>query len=313
MNGSMGDGAPPKKISSGPKTRVCYVCGRQYGLNSFEIHLKQCKELWIAREAEKDPRERKKLPEDPMLKFAGGGGGYDNEVSSGGAGSGGGGGGGGGGRLPTAKELEEINRASTQAFNTEALDTCAHCGRTFLPEKLKIHNRSCTAENPARSLAEGVRKGNASGVTGSISASAAPTPTKSSEPSTPVRPSSSAATSKPRSVSKAPNNISEYSEGEETPNRRVSNGNPPVVGHLGGSAGRPLRNSKSPGSGGSDGITTTTGPGGSGMGGFNASEFRDKDDVIEFLLSKLDDLEATASDLTVSIIELRGVIDHLRS
>jgi hypothetical protein len=35
--------------------------------------------------------------------------------------------------------------------------------------------------------------------------------------------------------------------------------------------------------------------------------------VIEFLLSKLDDLEATASDLTVSIIELRGVIDHLRS
>jgi hypothetical protein len=37
-------------VYSGPKTRMCHICGRQYGLHSFDIHLKQCKELWIARE-----------------------------------------------------------------------------------------------------------------------------------------------------------------------------------------------------------------------------------------------------------------------
>eukprot|EP00598_Pedospumella_elongata_P016999 CAMPEP_0184994616 /NCGR_PEP_ID=MMETSP1098-20130426/49910_1 /TAXON_ID=89044 /ORGANISM="Spumella elongata, Strain CCAP 955/1" /LENGTH=312 /DNA_ID=CAMNT_0027520715 /DNA_START=31 /DNA_END=969 /DNA_ORIENTATION=+ len=312
MNGS--EGGTPKKISAGPKTRVCYVCGRQYGLHSFEIHLKQCKELWIAREAEKDPRERKKLPEDPMLKFAsgsgggGGGDGYDGDsgVPSG-SGRGGGGGGGGGNGMPTAKELEEINRASTAAFNTEALDTCAFCGRTFLPEKLKIHNRSCTADKPARSLTDGVRRGNASGYT----PSAAPTPTKEESNSTPVRPGSSAGIPKSRPVSKTP---SEYSNQNETPNLRVSDGN--LVGHLGGSAGRPLRNSKSPSAGASEGgITTTNNNGGAGAGKrlFNAADFEDKDDLIDFLINKLVVLEATAAELSQSISDIRSVVDALRS
>lgn len=34
-------------LAAGPVTRVCHVCGRQYGLSSFEIHLKQCKKLWV--------------------------------------------------------------------------------------------------------------------------------------------------------------------------------------------------------------------------------------------------------------------------
>ena len=28
--------------------------------------------------------------------------------------------------------------------------TCEHCGRTFAPDRLAIHQRSCTAEKPAR-------------------------------------------------------------------------------------------------------------------------------------------------------------------
>lgn len=35
-------------IKAGPITRLCHVCGRQYGLSSFDIHLKQCKKLWVA-------------------------------------------------------------------------------------------------------------------------------------------------------------------------------------------------------------------------------------------------------------------------
>jgi hypothetical protein len=45
------------------------VGDRQYGTSSYDIHLKQCKELWIAREAQKDPKERKPLPEDPLLSM----------------------------------------------------------------------------------------------------------------------------------------------------------------------------------------------------------------------------------------------------
>lgn len=35
-------------------------------------------------------------------------------------------------------------------WEKEVLESCAHCGRRFKPEALKIHNRSCTAEKPAK-------------------------------------------------------------------------------------------------------------------------------------------------------------------
>jgi hypothetical protein len=297
MNDSF-DNSPQKKIATGPKTRVCYVCGRQYGLHSFEIHLKQCKELWIAREAEKDPRERKKLPEDPMLKFAGGGGGGSD----------------GGSPMPTAKDLEEINKLSTAAFNTEALDTCAFCGRTFLAEKLVIHNRSCTAENPARKLTDGVKRG------GAPTYSPAPTPTKSSSApdtsanNTPARPSSSSRAK--FTPSRARDNASEISEQDGVTNLRIDDGN--LVGHLGGSSGRPLRNSKSPGiaspqpnSRPASNPNDSSG-GGSGGSVFNVSDFKDKEEVVEYLLRKLDGLENTAMELARSIIEIRCAVDQLR-
>lgn len=121
---------PPR--SSGPKTRTCYICGRGYGLSSYEIHLKQCKELFIAREAQKDPRERKKLPPDPSLTMTGTGGNPSAATTL------------------TRKELDELNKTAGDTYNTESLSTCAFCGRTFLPEKLVIHNRSCTIDTPAR-------------------------------------------------------------------------------------------------------------------------------------------------------------------
>lgn len=35
-------------------------------------------------------------------------------------------------------------------WEKEVLESCQHCGRRFKPEALKIHNRSCTAEKPAK-------------------------------------------------------------------------------------------------------------------------------------------------------------------
>ena len=37
----------PKK----PKAYVCYICGREFGTASLEIHLKACKKKWEAQEA----------------------------------------------------------------------------------------------------------------------------------------------------------------------------------------------------------------------------------------------------------------------
>lgn len=130
-------GSEPQKFGRGPKTRICYICGRQYGLSSYEIHLKQCKDLWIAREALKPPKERKELPRDPTLDLT---------------------------CLPSIEgtkqlTLEESNALAEKTFNDVSLLPCPYCGRTFLAEKLPIHNRSCTAEKPARRVDENVRRG----------------------------------------------------------------------------------------------------------------------------------------------------------
>ena len=112
----------------GPIARVCYICGRQYGLSSYDIHLKQCKELWIAREEKNPPKDRRPLPEDPFLNFNGSSKG-NNEAN-----------------------LEEINKIAQEQFKTAALVSCQFCNRSFLPEKLLIHNRSCTVDTPAKKV-----------------------------------------------------------------------------------------------------------------------------------------------------------------
>jgi len=35
----------PKDIK-GPPGILCYICGRKYGTTSFDIHVKQCKDMW---------------------------------------------------------------------------------------------------------------------------------------------------------------------------------------------------------------------------------------------------------------------------
>lgn len=40
-----------------------------------------------------------------------------------------------------AMTLEEMNKLASEAFNSVALDICEFCGRSFLVEKLAIHNR----------------------------------------------------------------------------------------------------------------------------------------------------------------------------
>mmetsp|Transcript_14523 Transcript_14523/g.21374 ORF Transcript_14523/g.21374 Transcript_14523/m.21374 type:complete len:287 (-) Transcript_14523:262-1122(-) len=127
-----------------PKARICHVCGRQYGLASFEIHLKQCKKLWVDRENQKPRHERKPLPPTPRASGGGGGGSSEQAV----------GGGNTSGADMSQAELDAMNAAAQDAYNNEALSTCLYCGRSFLPEKLLIHNKSCTAEKPAKRVGQ---------------------------------------------------------------------------------------------------------------------------------------------------------------
>ena len=55
-----------KPIAVKPKALVCYICGREYGTRSLEIHIKTCAKKWD-NEQNKLPKrvKRKPCPEAP--------------------------------------------------------------------------------------------------------------------------------------------------------------------------------------------------------------------------------------------------------
>jgi hypothetical protein len=65
--------------------------------------------------------------------------------------------------IKSGKILKEDKAAIMQAYNeqaykqwdSEALEACPHCARTFLPDRLIIHLRSCRADSPQKRLFAG--------------------------------------------------------------------------------------------------------------------------------------------------------------
>lgn len=158
----MDSGYAPPIASAGPRTIICYICGRQYGVHSYDIHLKQCKELWVARESQKPKRERRPLPEDPMLgrsPAAAGGAAGTAAADSAAAALQRGSPSGKGAQMSSA-DIAAMNAAAQDTYNNVSLLKCEWCGRSFLAEKLEIHNRSCTQDNPARRVTDSVKRGN---------------------------------------------------------------------------------------------------------------------------------------------------------
>ena len=141
---------PRSAKSRGPRAMACYICGTQFGLNSYSIHTKQCKKLFEARENKKPPGERKATPQEPASLSSlmqnvqaeeGGLAGISNRL------------------------LHELNQAANTSFSENGMVACENCGRTFLEEKLEIHQRSCRATSPARRVHAPLtkREGGASG------------------------------------------------------------------------------------------------------------------------------------------------------
>jgi len=105
--GGSGGGKP-----AGPRVVVCYICGREFGRSSIDIHVKQCAKKWEEAEAQKPPRERRPLPTKP-------------EVAEG-------------------ATLEERNAAAKEMYEEQGTSHCPGCSRRFKDEQTMLkHYRTC--------------------------------------------------------------------------------------------------------------------------------------------------------------------------
>ena len=48
-----------------PKALMCYICGREYGTKSLEIHIKTCMKKWEIEESKKPRKDRRPMPQPP--------------------------------------------------------------------------------------------------------------------------------------------------------------------------------------------------------------------------------------------------------
>ncbi|KAM9368034.1 zinc finger protein 475 [Phaethornis superciliosus] len=99
---------PPRR----PGFRVCYICGREFGSQSISIHEPQCLEKWHIENNKLPKHLRRVEPRKPEVL--------------------------GGGSCTLTAE----NEAAYQSAQAQLLP-CENCGRTFLPDRLIVHQRSC--------------------------------------------------------------------------------------------------------------------------------------------------------------------------
>ncbi|XP_076638414.1 cactin, spliceosome C complex subunit [Colletes latitarsis] len=104
--------APAKK---GPRTITCYICGREFGTASFPIHEPKCMQKWERENNSLPANQRRPTPQRP----------------------------------DSAIDRSKWNAAAWEESQAQ-LVPCSKCGRTFLPERLPIHQKSCKAppKNP---------------------------------------------------------------------------------------------------------------------------------------------------------------------
>ena len=100
----------------GKKTVVCYVCGREFGSSSVTIHEPQCLKKWHAENDKLPKNQRRQAPTKPDLLPSVGGG--------------------------QNSDLERFNEAAWKSAQGQLLP-CEKCGRTFAPDRLDVHQRSC--------------------------------------------------------------------------------------------------------------------------------------------------------------------------
>ncbi|XP_005110995.1 zinc finger protein 474-like [Aplysia californica] len=101
---------------------ICYICGRNYGTASIGIHEKQCLEKWREENRRLPKGMRRPEPVKPQVLL---------ELKEGVKGSAGG-----------KYNLDALNDAAFQSAQEQYV-RCEKCGRTFLPDRLQVHMKSC--------------------------------------------------------------------------------------------------------------------------------------------------------------------------
>lgn len=99
-----------------PKCVVCYICGREYGTRSISIHENQCLNKWKIENKKLPPNQRRPPPTRPQVLPS---------IS---------------GR--TQHDIDRWNEIASQSAAAH-MAACENCGRTFNPDRLSIHQRSC--------------------------------------------------------------------------------------------------------------------------------------------------------------------------
>ncbi|XP_060092403.1 zinc finger protein 475 isoform X1 [Heteronotia binoei] len=113
--------APDKSaVIRRPPTVICYICGREYGTKSISIHEPQCLKKWHIENDQLPKHLRRPEPKKPEIRSIGAKGYYD---------------------------LDALNESAWNSAQSQ-LVPCDICGRTFLPDRLIVHQRSCKLKIP---------------------------------------------------------------------------------------------------------------------------------------------------------------------
>ena len=108
-------------MMSKPRMHMCPLCGKEYGSLSLDIHLKTCK-IKFDKEQQDVPKNKRRSAADILEKFK------QANVAL---------------KASGEYDLDKLNVETFEIFNKEALVPCDICGRTFLPDRLVVHLRSC--------------------------------------------------------------------------------------------------------------------------------------------------------------------------
>lgn len=115
------EAVPKRNPGERPRMLFCPLCGREFGSMSLPFHLKSCKEKFN-REQEQLPKNLRKNADKILAGF--------NQNSA---------------KLQSKGNynIEQMNNDAYEIYSQQALVKCENCGRTFLPDRLIVHQRSC--------------------------------------------------------------------------------------------------------------------------------------------------------------------------
>ncbi|XP_059158370.1 zinc finger protein 474-like isoform X2 [Physella acuta] len=113
--------APPAVVRR-PPTIICYICGREFGSKSISIHEPQCLQKWHVENDKLPKNMRRPEPRKPEVRTLAG-----NKSGT--------------------YDVDAVNEAAWQSAQAN-LCPCENCGRTFLPDRLIVHQRSCRPKPP---------------------------------------------------------------------------------------------------------------------------------------------------------------------